>query len=187
MSNPTINAITLGTLAAVCARVHGVPDTRRPTILGRFRNLQKVGFPKVEKVGTGQRAAYWPEHVAQALVAFELLRFRLPQSPVAFAVARHRDVVSDAFARASAGTAPVILRVLSNALLDDASSTTPSDLRLEIVEAVGAGRGQTSTAGANAAAEVTAMTIDVAALAAAAAAASRFTDEPFDLRFFAKA
>lgn len=177
----SVSAVTLGTLIHIVAGMHGVTTARIPALKGRFTNFLKVPFPAVSSAGPGTRTEFWPEHVAHALVAFELVRYRVPQSAVARGVLAHAGAVEGAFgdaARRLAGgreCAPILLAVRSNALLEDAKKPELSDITIErLGDANCAETGNSS------------WTIDVAGLVVAAVAAARSGDEPLDAGFFAK-
>lgn len=176
-----VNAVQLGTLMKVVAAMHELPADRMPALKGRFRNFSKLGFPDVRAVGTGSRAEYWPTHVAQMLVAFELVGFRVPQTAAAHCVGTSTKEVEAAFgaaARALAGSrtvsAPTMLLLSSSGLLDDAKRPVHGDMSIAIA------------AGADAAAakQGTVLAMDVGRLVERAARAARTTDEPFTERFF---
>lgn len=159
--------------------IHDIPADRHAALKGRFRNFGKLSFPNVTAVGTGSRAEYWPEHVALTLFAFELVRYRMPQSAVAQGLTKHRDTVLDAVGDAGrrivSGTAgkPILLTVVSNALLEDAKRPELAD-----VSFVRAGDEGTSSASH--------WTIDVVRLVELAVSAAGRTDEPLDAGFFAR-
>ena len=176
----SVNAVSLGTLVRIIAGVHDVTADRLPTLRGRFRNFLKFGFPDVAAVGKGSRAEYWPEHVAQVLVAFELVRYRVPQTAVAEGVARHRDVVTGAFGDAArellagnSGSA-LSLWVGSNALLEDAKKIGSANIVLVR---------ERSSLGAVSA---SVWQIDVVRLVERAIEAASMTDEPLSAGFFAR-
>lgn len=175
----SVSAVTLGTLLRIVAGVHGVPTTRLPALKGRFTNFLKLPFPEVKSTGTGTRTEFWPEHVAQVLVAFELVRFRVPQSAAARGVLRHASVaegaIGDAARRLVAGRdgVPILIGVRSNALLEDAKRPDLSDVTLT---RTGAEDGRLAST----------WTIDAVRLVAAAVAAARSGDEPLDAGFFAR-
>lgn len=177
-----LNAVTLGTLMRVCAELHGVTDERFPALKGRFRNFLKMGFPDVRGTGKGRRAEYWPEHVAQVLVAFELLRFRIPQSAAALGVSSSSATVLDVFGRAARKAlgvgegGAVLLSVNSNALIDDAKRADLADVSIVAVPGAAEESGYSSS---------TSLVVDVPNLLRRAVAAAAHTDEPFDLQFFA--
>lgn len=174
----SVAAVSLGTLVRICAALHSVPPARLPALKGRFSNFMSLGFPNVKAAGTGSRAEYRPEHVAQLLTAFELLRFRIPQPPAAKGVAEHMDAVLAAFGRAAkgAGKDVVLLAVTSNALLDDAKQAGRSDVAIRAIGQVAEAAGPGSS---------TAMVINVGDLVARAVAAASYTDEPIGWTFFA--
>lgn len=178
----SVSAVSLGTLVRICAVLHSVPPERIPALKGRFSNFLKIGFPDVKAVGTGSRAEYWPEHVSQLLVAFELLRFRMPQTAAAKAVTGSIDVVLEAVARAARrlptedASSHVLLSVTSNALVEDAKRADLADVAIAVAGSVGRGEGAS-----------TAMIVDVTDLVARAVAAASTTDEPFGAAFFAAA
>lgn len=174
----SVAAVSLGTLIRICAALHSVPPGRVPALKGRFSNFLNLGFPNVKAVGTGTRAEYRPEHVAQLLTAFELLRFRMPQPAAAKGVAENIDAVLDAFGLAARGMGEdaALLAVTSNALLDDAKQAGRSDVAIRAVEQVAEAAGPSSS---------TAMVIDVGNLVARAVAAASSTDEPIGWTFFA--
>lgn len=176
----SVSAVTLGTLVRICATLHAVPRDRLPALKGRFSNFHKLGFPGVKPAGTGARAEYWPEHVAQLLIAFELVRFRMPQTAAAKAVSDHREVVLSAVgkaARASVGddrAHPIVLSVTSNALTEDAKVPDLADVAIAAVDRLQPSMGAS-----------TMMVVDVDSLITRAAAAASATDEPFGVTFFA--
>jgi hypothetical protein len=177
-----LNAVTLGTLMRVCADLHGVTEERFPALKGRFRNFLKMGFPDVRGAGTGRRAEYWPEHVAQVLVAFELLRFRIPQSAAAIGVSGSAATVLEVFGRASRKAlgvpeqGAVLLSVTSNALIEDAKRADLADLSIIAVPGPAGERRYSSS---------TSLVVDVPSLLRRSIAAAAHTDEPFELQFFA--
>lgn len=158
--------------------IHDIPADRHAALKGRFRNFGKLGFPNVTAVGTGSRAEYWPEHVALTLVAFELVRYRMPQSAVAQGLIKHRDTVLDAVGDAGrrilsgADGKPILLTVGSNALLEDAKR--PELAGISFVRAGDEG------------ASASHWTIDVVRLVELAVSAAGRTDEPLDAGFFAR-
>ena len=174
-----VNAVQLGTLIKVVSAIHELPADRLPALKGRFRNFLKMGFPAVRSVGTGSRAEYWPAHVAQVLVAFELVAFRVPQTAAAHCVSAFATEVEAAFgaaARALAKPKPAdartLLLVASKGLLDDAKRPVHGDM--SIIVAAGA---------EEATKQETVLAIDVRRLVERAARAARATDEPFTERF----
>lgn len=179
-STASVNAVTLGTMVRLIAAMHHVPNHRIEGLKGRFRNFLKLGFPNVTAVGTGSRAEYWPEHVAQVLVAFELVRFRVPQTAVAASVAKHRDVVAGAIGEAARSFLadniddPIMLWVGSNALLEDAKKLGSSDMTLSRDEVSPSDRSAGS------------WRIDACRLVERAVAAAQSIDEPLDAGFFSK-
>lgn len=176
----SVSAVSLGTLVRIIAAIHDVPTDRLPTLHGRFRNFLKLGFPDVAAVGKGSRAEYWPEHVAQVLVAFELVRYRVPQTAVAEGVARHRAVVTAALGEAAAqivagkARTPIILWVGSNALLEDAKKMGSANITLA--------RDNLSLSAPSASTWL----LDVGRLVTKAVDAARSSDEPLGAEFFVK-
>lgn len=176
-----VNAVQLGTLIKIVQAMHGVPTERLPALKGRFRNFLKLGLPSVHSVGTGSRAEYWPTHVAQALVAFELVRLRMPQTAAAHCVRSSLGVVEAAFGEAARQLAggrsrgATTMTVASNALLEDGKLPGFGELSLSPatsgLDAIAAGRGAV-------------LAIDARGLVERAAQAARRTDEPFDAGFF---
>lgn len=177
--NASVSAVTLGTLVDIVAAIHGVTSDRMPALKGRFRNFSKFGFPDVRQVGTGTRAEYWPEHVALTLLAFELVRYRMPQSAIAQGVLKQRDIILGAFGEAGSlvlkGDAhvPVQLIVRSNALLEDAKRPELADVTFS--------RGGDSVPEA-----ASQWSVDAVRLVSLAVAAAARTDEPLDAGFFAR-
>lgn len=182
MMSPTasVNAVTLGTMVRLIAAIHHVPDDRLEALKGRFRNFLKVGFPNIPAVGTGSRAEYWPEQVAQVLVAFELVRFRVPQTAVAAGVAKHRDVVASAIGDAARSLIAetvddaIAIWVASNSLLEDAKKLGSSDITLSRDESSSSDLGASS------------WRVDACRLVGRAVTAAQAIDEPLDAGFFSK-
>lgn len=179
----SVSAVTLGTLLHVVSELHGVPRDRLPALKGRFINFLKIPFPEVTTAGTGRRTEFWPEHVAHVLIAFELIRFRVPQSACARAVLESAGVVEGAVGDAarllagSRGDDSILLEVRSNALLDDAKKPELSDVSLVRVgspESVERGR------------QASVWTIDVVRLISNAIEAAASGDEPLDAGFFVR-
>lgn len=177
-----VKAVQLGTLIKVMKSLHGVPDARLPALKGRFANFSKLGLPDVTAVGTGSRAEYWPTHVAQLLLAFELLRFRIPQTAAAHGIKASLATIDMAFGSAArrivsgkAGKAPVLLAVSSNALVEDAKHPQFLDMAIEPAGPTIDGRG-----------DAAALTINAATLMENAVRAARHTDEPFEASFFTR-
>lgn len=176
-----VNAVQLGTLIKVVQTMHDVPAERLPALKGRFRNFLKLGLPAVRAVGTGSRAEYWPDHVAQTLVAFELVRLRMPQSAAAHCVQSSLAVVGAAFGEAASliaggrARAATVMTVASNVLLEDAKLPEFGELSLE--PKTGSLDDVAKDSGA-------VLAIDARGLIERAAQAARLTDEPFDAGFF---
>jgi hypothetical protein len=184
MKTPRVTTIGFGTLVELLLRVHGLDQDRRPVIASRLRNLAKLGLPEVRGDGPGTRAAYWAEHVAEVLVAFEILRVGVPQGVAGPAVRQGRTAIlrsfhaiGEALSRDDAeAPGPTLLQLEANAFLDDAKQIRTD---VEVV----AIRSERPTSGfARAESQ---LTIDVAALVASAVSASNQTYEPFDAGFFA--
>lgn len=173
----SVNAVTQGTLVRIVAGVQGLPEDRLPAIRARLRNFLSLGFPDVSGAGPGVRTEYWPEHVADTLVAFELCRFRMPQTAAAKAVTTSRDAVREAIGNAGrrletgADRDGVLLWVRSNAFLEDAKRADLADVNLS---------------GEPAAVSASSWTIDCLSLLESTLAAARSTDEPLDASFFSR-
>lgn len=176
-----VNAVQQKTLVQVIAAIHEVPAERFPALRGRLRNFLKLGLPNITAVGTGSRAEYWPSHVAQALVGFELVRLRMPQTAAAHCVLSSLDAVERVFgdaARVLAGgeiRPSAILTVTSNGLLDDAKQPEWADLSMSACE-------EEPSVTLGAAGSI--LAIAPGPLIERAARAAQGTDEPFGVRFF---
>lgn len=90
-----------GDLVQLIGRVHALPGSRSGATESRIKNLSRIGFPPAERVGSGERAEYGAEQVVQLLVAFELLRHRVPPATIAEIVRTEWTRIAAAFAAAA--------------------------------------------------------------------------------------
>lgn len=65
--------LTYAEVEELLARLHNVHSLRRTALMGRIKNLQRLGWPEGTNVGKGARVRYDTRRVLSLVVAFELM------------------------------------------------------------------------------------------------------------------
>lgn len=135
-----------GDLLQLLERLHALPRSRAIATESRIKNFSRLGFPNGPRVGSGERAEYGADQVVQLLVAFELLRHRLPPAVIAEIVRTEWPTIAAAFATASltlsaaarSDPAKRPILVVDTAALHEAGKTVRRGELLSAIEVVGA-------------------------------------------------
>ncbi|MES2096788.1 MAG: hypothetical protein V4459_08495 [Pseudomonadota bacterium] len=90
-----------GDLLQLLERLHALPRSRAVATESRIKNFSRLGFPNGPRVGSGERADYGVDQIVQLLVAFELLRLRVPPGVIAEIVRTEWATIGAAFATAA--------------------------------------------------------------------------------------
>lgn len=90
-----------GDLLQLLERLHALPRSRAIATESRLKNFSRLGFPNGPRVGSGERAEYGADQVVQLLVAFELLRLRMPPAVIAELVRTEWSAIAKAFVEAA--------------------------------------------------------------------------------------
>ncbi|RYY26134.1 MAG: hypothetical protein EOP62_11695 [Sphingomonadales bacterium] len=135
-----------GDLLQLLERMHALPRSRAIATESRIKNFSRLGFPNGPRVGSGERADYGADQIVQLLVAFELLRHRLPPAVISEIVRTEWPAIAAAFAtaartlgddpRGDPATRPVL--VVDTAALHEAGKTVRRGELLSAIEVVGA-------------------------------------------------
>ena len=183
-------AMRFGDLRRLVGLVHALPHARDSAIEARLKNMMRLGFPVTDAVGSGERAEYRAEQVLQFLLAFELLRFRMPPAAVVHIVTAGWPRACAAFAAAARdvmeGTVPTAARrgdllvVDALALHEPGKTVVAADI-LSTLEVESAGD---VAAGIGSAAGRSMLLLDPRAILDAAVGMMPSLRRPVDTRFF---
>lgn len=136
-----------GDLRQLLERLHSLPPSREVATESRLKNFSRLSFPFGPRVGSGERAEYGAEQIVQLLVAFELLRHRMPPAAIVEVIRTEWTTIAVAFAasavaitREASGTQVsndqgTILLVDAVALHEAGKTVRPGEL-LTTIEAI---------------------------------------------------
>lgn len=136
-------------LLQLLERLHTLPRGRGVATESRIKNFSRLDFPAGPKVGSGERVEYGAEQIVQLLVAFELLRLRVPPAAIAELVRSEWPSIAEVFAGVARKGGSILdrtgraypereLLLIDAVALHEAGKTVRRDELLTVVDIVSA-------------------------------------------------